>query len=55
MIHVRDGLSLSNENSTLGDALFRLLAERRRRKRRNAEKAKVRTRNRNDHKLNDAD
>ncbi len=33
MIHVRDGLSFSNENSTLGDALFRFLAERRRGKR----------------------
>lgn len=33
MIYIRDGLSFSNENSTLGDALFRFLAERRRRKR----------------------
>lgn len=55
MIHARDGLSFSNENSTLGDALFRLLAERSRRKRRNAEKAKTRTRNRNDRESNGAD
>lgn len=55
MIYVRDGLSFSNENSTLGDALFRLLAERRRRKRRNPEKAKARARNRNNRQSNSTD
>lgn len=41
MMHVRDGLSFSNENSTLGDALFRYLAERMRRKRRESEGEKT--------------
>lgn len=41
MIHVRDGLSFSNENSTLGDALFRYLAERKRKQRREPEETKT--------------
>lgn len=41
MIYVRDGLSFSNENSTLGDALFRYLAERKRAKREEAEGTKT--------------
>lgn len=41
MIYVRDGLSFSNENSTLGDALFRYLAERKRAKREEAERTKT--------------
>lgn len=34
MIYVRDGLSFSNENSTLGHALARLIAKRKRKRRR---------------------
>lgn len=52
MIYVRDGLSFSNENSTLGDALLRWFSSRRRGRKRaaasdrldNAKSSKSRTR-----------
>lgn len=40
MIYIRDGLSFSNENSTLGDALARYLARRKERKAKASEEGK---------------